>query len=219
VSQLTAQETRLIGAMNDRDAYRADACVSPWTWLRLKTTLGPGASKRRVNRARLLGRMPLLREAYERGEVRTEHVDAVVFRATPPRVGAIAEHDATLAALAATAEPRHVAVAVQRIVDQIDRDGADDPPPCASEDLRGLHLRDGFSGLEELSGSTTALLGELLRNTWQAFDTDDPPDTPEEQPADPNPSTSSRSWVPMTWQPFVPVSRRAWESHPSWLAI
>ncbi|MPZ73107.1 MAG: DUF222 domain-containing protein [Nitriliruptorales bacterium] len=149
--------------------------------LRLNTTLGPGASKRRVNRAALLARMPVLRGAYERGEVRTEHVDAVLYRARPSRIDAIAEHDATLSQLAAAAEPRHLAVAVQGVVDHVDRDGADDPPPCVNEDLRGLSLRDGFGGMEELTGTTTALVGELLRRTWQVYDTPDPADIPEAQ--------------------------------------
>ncbi len=180
-SRLTAQESRLLEAFDRRDAYRADACVGAPGWLRHSTTLGRGASVRRVKRAKLLTRMPLLRAAYESGEVRTEHVDAVLYRARPTRVAAIAEHDETLTRLAVKAEPQHVAVAVQRIVDQIDRDGSDDPPPCEAEDLRGLSLREGFAGLEELSGTTTAVLAELLRRIWAVYGTPDPADTPEAQ--------------------------------------
>lgn len=180
-SRLAAQESRLLRDFEERNAYRRDACVSAKGWLRSKTTLGPGAAERRVKRARLLERMPALREAFEAGAVGVEHVDAVVYRATPSRTDAIAEHDSTLARLARTAEPRHVAVAVQRIVDQVDRDGADDPDPCEAEQLRGLSLRDGFAGLEELSGTTTVVLAELLRRILLLYGEPDPADTPEAQ--------------------------------------
>ena len=119
--------------------------------------------------------------AFEAGQVRVEHVDAILYRATPARLAAVAEHDATLTALAATAEPRHVAVAVQRIVDHIDADGTDDPKPCDAEHLRGLFLRDGFAGLADLTGTTTTVLAELLRRTRDLYDQPDPADTPEDQ--------------------------------------
>ena len=181
VSQLTAQEARLLTVFDAQRGYRADACVRADGWLRHKTTIGPGAAKRRMRRAKLLARMPLLRAAFEAGQVRVEHVDAIVYRATPTRLGAVAEHDATLTALAMSAEPRHVAVAVQRIIDHIDADGADDPKPCDSDHLRSLFLRDGFAGLADLTGTPTAVLAELLRRTRDLFDQPDPADTPEEQ--------------------------------------
>ena len=180
-SRLAAQEVRLVETFAGRRGYRDDACTSTAGWLRLKTHLGPGASKRRVNRWKLLDRMPALREAFEAGDVRTEHVDAVLYRAVPRRMDAIAEHDQTLTTLARSAEPRHVAVAVQRIVDQIDRDGADDPPACDNEHLRGISLSEGFGGLGDLQGTTTPLLSELYRRTFEVFDTPDPAGTPDDQ--------------------------------------
>lgn len=206
-SQLTAQETRLVGVVDRREAYRADACVTAAGWLRLKTNLGRGASARRVKRAKLLARMPLLRAAYESGQVRTEHVDAVLYRAIPSRRAAIAEHDQALTTLASKAEPRHVAVAVQRIVDHIDRDGADDPPPCASEHLRGLSLRDGLGDLEELSGTTTAILGELLRRAQQVFDSPDPADTPEDERRTPNHGSTTHCSRPCRSRWTTPAQR------------
>ena len=180
-SQLTAQEARLLTVFDGQRGYRADACVRADGWLRHKTTIGPGAAKRRLRRAKLLACMPLLRAAFEAGDVRVEHVDAILYRATPSRLAAVAEHDATLTALATRAEPRHVAVAVQRIVDHIDADGTEDPKPCDAEHLRGLLLRDGFAGLAELTGTTTAVLAELLRRTRDLYDQPDPADTPEDQ--------------------------------------
>jgi hypothetical protein len=86
-----------------------------------------------------------------------------------------------LTALACAAEPRDVAVAVQRIVDHVDPDGADDPPVCANDDLREVCVRPGYDGLGHLEGATTAAVTELLLRTRDVYGTDDPPDTPVEQ--------------------------------------
>ena len=70
---------------------------------------------------------------------------------------------------------------MQRIVDHIDRDGADDPKPCEAEHLRELSLRDAIHGLGDLSGTTAPVLSELLRRIRTVFDTPDPADTPDDQ--------------------------------------
>ena len=62
-SALAVEEARLLREMEQRERYRADACVSTAGWLRLQTPLSHAAVKRRVQRARLLERMPLLTEA------------------------------------------------------------------------------------------------------------------------------------------------------------
>ena len=181
ISRLTAQEARLIETFGGRRGFRQDACISTAGWLRLKTNLGPGPSKRRVSRCSLLQRMPALRQAFEAGDVRTEHVDAVQYRAVPRRMDAIAEHDEILMSLARRAEPRDVAVAVQRIVDAVDRDGSEDASPCDSEHLRGVTLREDFAGLGDLSGATTPMLSEVMRRAIDVYDVPDPADTPDDQ--------------------------------------
>ncbi|MPZ71916.1 MAG: DUF222 domain-containing protein [Nitriliruptorales bacterium] len=179
--RIAAHQATTIRAFDQRDAARHDACVTTAGWLRLHTTMGPGAAKKRVKRAYLLQAMTHLRAAYEEGAVATEQVDAIVYRAIPSRAAAIAEHDDTLAQLARNAEPREVAVAVTRIIDTVDRDGTDNPPPCANDDLRGIDTFGGYAGLSSVRGSTTTLLNELLARTFRVFDTPDPADTPVAQ--------------------------------------
>lgn len=177
-TRLAAHEATAIRAFDGRGAYRQDACVNTAGWLRLHTTMGPGAAKKRVKRAYLLEQMMHLREAFEDGDVATEQVDAVVYRAIPSRTESIAEHDETLTVLARNGEPREVAVAVQRIIDHVDRDGADDPQPCDNDDLRGIDVGPGFGGLHSVHGATTTILNELLARAFKVFDKPDPADTP-----------------------------------------
>lgn len=179
--RLAAQQARVLTAFDRRDAYRADACVSTGGWLRHKTNLGPGPIKRRTARAELLQRMPQVAAAFAAGDIGAEHVDAIAYRSTARRMADIAEADATLAELARNAEPRHVAVAVQRIVDAVDADGEPDPKPCEVEQLRDISLRDGIYDTGDLMGTTTPLLSELLRRTRDVFGPIDAADTPDEQ--------------------------------------
>ncbi len=101
-----------------------------------------------------------------------------------------------LTALACAAEPRDVAVAVQRIVDHVDPDGADDPPVCANDDLREVCVRPGYDGLGHLEGATTAAVTELLLRTRDVYGTDDPPDTGMIRWCPPLPSAMKRRCSP-----------------------
>lgn len=161
-----------------REAYRRDACVSTIGWLRLRTELSHAAAKRKLQRARLLERMPLLSEALSSAAVTAEHVDVVAGRAIPPRLDRIAEHDETLTRLARDADPHQVKVAVKRIVELVDPGGSEDPPSCQAEDLREFRLRKGMHGLGQVDATTTPLLSELFMRARDLYSTPDPPDTP-----------------------------------------
>ncbi len=177
-SALAAQEARLIREADRREVYRRDACVSTKGWLRLHTQLGQGAITRRVQRARLLNRMPLLAGALASGDIATEHVDVITRRAIPARVDRIAEHEEALTQLARDADPPRVAIAVKAIVEHVDPDGADDPPACEADDLREFTLRKGIHGLGNVAGVTTPLLSELFLRARDLYSTPDPPDLP-----------------------------------------
>lgn len=179
---LAAQESRVIPVFDRKAAHRHDANVTTASWLRWKVGLGYGDGQWRVKRARLLELMPAMSAAFTHAEISGGHVDAVVQRAVPGRVEAIAEHDETLTQLARDAEPRAVRVAVQRIVDVVDEDGSDDPPECNIEDLRQLHVhKGGFGRLGSIDGALSPVLTELLFRVRDLYSTPDPPDTPWQQ--------------------------------------
>ena len=177
-SSLAVQEARLLREFDGRETYRRDACVSTMGWLRLQTQLSHAAAKRKLQRARLLERMPLLSEALSSAEVTTEHVDVIANRAIPARMERIAEHEETLTRLARDADPHQVKVLVKQIVEHIDPDGTDDPPACEAEDLREFRLYKGMNGLSNVSATTTPLLTELLMRARDLYGTPDPPETP-----------------------------------------
>lgn len=175
---LAVQEARLLGDFEQREGYTRDACVNMQGWLWLKTPLSRVAAQRRVKRARLLQRMPLLCAALADARTSTHHVDAISSRAIPARFDRICEHEGTLTGLACEGEPRDVATVVARIVEHGDPDGTDDPPPCSAEDLRELRVTEGFAGLGDVRGATTPLLTELLLRVRDLYGTPDPADTP-----------------------------------------
>ena len=177
-SRIAVTEARLVREFDRREAYRRDACVSTMGWLRLRTELSHAAAKRRVQRARLLERMPMLTDALAAGAVTTEHVDVIARRAIPARLERIAEHDETLTRLARDADPHQVKVAVKRIVEHVDPDGSDDPLACEAEDLREFRMHKGMHGLGRVDATTTPLLTELLMRARDLYSVPDPPDTP-----------------------------------------
>ncbi|MPZ73542.1 MAG: DUF222 domain-containing protein [Nitriliruptorales bacterium] len=175
--QLAEVEVRLLRDFDRREGFRRDGCVSTQGWLKLTTGLGHAGIKRRLQRVRLLRRMPLLEADLRHGEITTDHVDAIAKHATPGRLDRIAEHEETLTALACNADPRDVRVAVRRIVEALD-DGPDDPPACSDEDLRELRVTRGLRDLCNVEGTGTPLLHELLARTRDLYSTPDTPDTP-----------------------------------------
>lgn len=177
-TSLAEAEAGLLREFDHREAYRRDACVSTQGWLRLRTPLSHAAVKRRLQRARLLDRMPMLAAALAEGRISTDHVDVIARRAIPARIERIAEHEETLTRLACDADPRAVDVAVQRIVEHVDPDGSEDPPACEIEDLRGFGVRKGVHGLGDPHGTTTPLLTELFMRARDLYSTPDPADTP-----------------------------------------
>lgn len=177
-SALAAVEARLVREFDRREGYRADACVSTLGWLRLRTELSHGAIKRRLQRAGLLARMPMLEEALGSSHVTPEHVDVIARKAIPARIDRIAEHEETLTRLAVDADPQQVAVAVKRIVEHVDPDGSEDPPACEVEDLREFRLTKGLHGLGNVNATTAPLLSELLMRARDLYSVPDPPGTP-----------------------------------------
>ena len=177
-TRLAAEEARLLQQMEQREAYRHDACISAVGWLRYHAGLGLGDARRRVRRAQTLPHFPSLAKALDAGEITTSHVDAVAARTTPARRDDLTPFDDTLARLARDADPRDVATAVQRIIDQVDDDGSEDPPPCETEKLRDFGVRDGFAGMGEAYGTLTPLLRELIRRVHEVYGTPDQPDQP-----------------------------------------
>lgn len=154
-SALAVTEARLIRQMDGRELYRPDACVSTKGWLRLHTELGPAAIKRRLQRARVLDRMPLLAQALATATITTDHVDVIARSAIPQRLDRIAEHEEILTRLAQDADPQAVTVAVKRIVEQVDPDGTKDPPSCKAEDPAGVPPAQGDERPRRGAATTT----------------------------------------------------------------
>ena len=92
---LAAAESRVIPTFDSKAAFRHDANVTTPSWLRWKVGLGYADAQRRWKRAKMLRRLPVMAAAFDKADISTAHVDAVVHRAVPARLDRLAEHDET----------------------------------------------------------------------------------------------------------------------------
>ncbi len=179
-NRLAAEQIRLLGHVDRRDAYRADAAVSLASWYRSRTRLDHGEAARRVRAAHGLAALPRLGEVFAEGAVTAGHVTAVTDAMIPQRAAAIAGCEQPLVDLALEARPREVKTAVGRIRDLADPDGTDTPPlsGCGPDPRRYLEVCPTIDGLVAGRFLLDQVEGEALLTALEAADTPDPADTP-----------------------------------------
>lgn len=183
-NRLAAQQLRLLRAIENREAYQHDGCVSVASWLRWHTRVDYPTASRMVYAARRVERLPAMAAALADGATTLGHVTAVTVAAnTAQRLDAIAEHDTTLAELARSGSPCDVKRAVGVIRDLVDPDGSE--PAGAHLDDQGrdtrreLDVRAGYDGLGDARATLDPQVTELL---WALLDSLTEPD-PEGTPA------------------------------------
>jgi hypothetical protein len=177
--RLAAQQLRVLGAVERREAYGRDGAVTAASWLRERTGMDHGRAVSWVEAARRLPRLPELQAALLGGEVSFAHVTAVTRAAVPTRMDVIASFDGVLADLARNAPPHAVRRAVARIREYGDPDGCDTPPldEHGLDERRFLDVFRGIDGLVEGRFSLDQVQGEALLTVIDAFDAPDPAET------------------------------------------
>jgi hypothetical protein len=143
--------------------------------------MAPSTSHDLIHAACRLDDLPELRAALEAGETSWAHVQAITSKCVPNRAAAFVLADEVLTDYARSSEPRIVRLAVKRVVDAVDPDGADDPEdlPAGPRDARReLFLSPTIDGLWVLKGVLDTLTGEKLMSLIDALEEPDPRDTP-----------------------------------------
>lgn len=184
VNQLTAQALRSVAQVQARQAYQHDGAVTAASWLRNRANLDPAVASRLCTAARRVGRLPLLRDAFDAGDITLNHVTAVTEAAVPTRFDAISSVEPALVTLACTRNPQAVRTALRAVRDVSDAGGTDElpQPPVpegSDEDPRRFwrhHLTiDGLWDGEYLVGG---ILGEMIATIFDAFGTPDHAELP-----------------------------------------
>jgi hypothetical protein len=186
VNQLQALALRPLSIMSRRETYRGDGAVTAASWLRVRTRMDAPAAARLCTAARRLTNLPLLRQAFLRGDVTLAHVTAITEAAVPNRYEAIRAVEQPLVELASRRPPRPLHTALRRVRDIADPDGSeptidgDDEVYDADEnDPRRFweqHLtHDGMLAGRYL---VDGVFGAMLATLFDAYSTADPDDTP-----------------------------------------
>jgi hypothetical protein len=167
VNQAQAVQTRLIGAVHHRGAVTADGAVSTQAWLRGRLHLGNAAAQIRV--AGALDTLPCVADAYQRGELSFDHVEAIatVARDIDPTILA-AGADKLLTEQATTLAPAPLRRAANRIRDYFDPDAATRRARRHFSD-RWLSVSRTFAGTVSIQGVLDPEGGELFLATLAAL--------------------------------------------------
>jgi hypothetical protein len=130
INRLGALLTRVVGAVDRRQAQRVDGMVTVKAWLTGHCRMAGTEAAGYVRAGRRLGALPELAAAYADGAVGAGHVQVVAAAVTPARVAAAAEAgidlattDRVLTEAACVLGPEDTAKAVRRWVAGIDPDG------------------------------------------------------------------------------------------------
>ncbi|MFN2557944.1 MAG: DUF222 domain-containing protein, partial [Nitriliruptorales bacterium] len=181
LTKMAAQRARRLWAVDERDAYREDACVTTASWWRWRTRRDHGEASQQVRTAERLGWLDDTRQALEVGEISPAHAEIIAAAAIPRRREAIIDHEPTLVSLARDATPREVAVACRHIAEMVDRDGTEAQPHAGPDQRRELYHSQTIDGLWDLRATLDPLTGERLHAMLNALATPDPAATPDEE--------------------------------------
>jgi Domain of unknown function (DUF222)/HNH endonuclease len=143
--------------------HEADCAATPAAWLRRELHLDRTDASDRVAAARVLRGLPGTAAALAAGDIGPGHVQVLAGAAR--RVGAdvLTEAEPVLLALAKTAPPRQLRLAVDRLAAAVDADDDRDAAALAVHEDRYLHLTPGFQGGMEVTGRLDEAGGRLVQ--------------------------------------------------------
>jgi hypothetical protein len=172
INRLNAVLTKVVAAIDRRQAHTADGMVTTKTWLIGHCRVSGHEAAALVRAARRLEQLPELAAAYATGAVSRAHVDVVTAAVTPARVATTAEAgleldetDAILTDAARALGPEDTAKAVRRWVLGIDPDGTLDD---AAGLPRVFRMAPSSGGRVYLSGHLDPVGAEVVHTALEA---------------------------------------------------
>ena len=169
LDRLTAKVAAAVGEFDRSGGWSEDGSVSMHSWLR-----GHGLTSRQAGRLVGLGRrvasLPVLRAAWESGELSGAHVRAVAANVSEPRIGLFAEHEAATVPLLAGQSPAQAAATMRAW--RLHADNLEAPPDDPLPD-RSVYLSKTLEGRFEMSGSLDAEGGAVVARALALADSGD----------------------------------------------
>nr|WP_231134304.1 HNH endonuclease signature motif containing protein [Motilibacter deserti] len=161
--RVAATRARVLAVFDGSGAARAAGATSTAAWLRGTANLSPGDAAAAVRAARTVRDLPQTAEAFAAGEISWRHVDLIGKALRKHGVEPLRAAEPTLLPLAKAAPPAELAVALRRLDEALDPDGA------AQREVerwskRRLSLVTGMDGLTFLDGIMADEDAELVRS-------------------------------------------------------
>jgi hypothetical protein len=172
LNRLGAVLTKVVAAIDRRQAHTADGMTTTKSWLTGQCRISGAEAAALVRTGRRLGQLPELARAYAAGAVTRTHVEIVTAAVTPARVATaaeagieLAETDRILTAAARELGPEDTGKAARRWVFGIDPDGTLDD---AAGLPRTLRMAPSAGGRVYLSGHLDAVGAETVHTALEA---------------------------------------------------
>ncbi|NHC14081.1 HNH endonuclease signature motif containing protein [Motilibacter deserti] len=161
--RVAATRARALAVFDGSGAARAAGATSTAAWLRGTANLSPGDAAAAVRAARTVRDLPQTAEAFAAGEISWRHVDLLGKALRKHGVEHLRAAEPTLLPLAKAAPPAELAVALRRLDEALDPDGA------ARREVerwskRRLSLVTGMDGLTFLDAVMADEDAELVRS-------------------------------------------------------
>ena len=156
--RLDAEIARRASGWDRREVWRSDGSRAPWARLSRTAAVAPAVARATLRRARAVGSMPVVAEAWSAGEIGTDHVDLLVGAAGSGRGELFARDEALLVTQCETLTWGDVTKTIRYWRHRADADlGRDDGPAPAG----GVRLHKSFEGtvvgdieLDPIGGAT-----------------------------------------------------------------
>jgi hypothetical protein len=168
--QLTAKVSTAIGDYAAADLHEADGSVTMSTWLRHEAGLDPTASVVEARRAAKLHALPVLRAAFEAGDLSAGAVEAILAKVAGRHLVRFADHEAELVPALAALDVDGV---MKAMADWRAKADALDPGPAPADRPDTLHVSPTLDGRAQVNGSLGADLHALVAAALRVADPND----------------------------------------------
>ena len=161
-----------VAAYDRSGDWSADGYVTPASALRHTCQMDPGVARKHIELARKLEELPVVADAFGRGEISARHAVVVANAYTPERAAHISNVEPQLVAAAREHTPKELGGVVRYLIDAIDGDGGAVSDEALFERRRqhmsttldGMVTYDGICDPETGAIHTAAIKAEMERD-------------------------------------------------------
>ncbi len=150
-----------VAAYDRSDEWRGDGCLNAASAIRAACRMDQGVARGHVELARKLDALPLVADAYGRGEISQRHAAVVASAYTPERAAEIANVEAELVDAARECTPKELGGIIRYLTDAIDGDG-DAAAHAVEYERRACYMATTLNGAFDMRANGDHLSGQFI---------------------------------------------------------